>query len=141
MANLTITAASVLPGTGAIVDSTKLAGGTLTQGMPVYLSTTNTAIAARANSADTDFVYGITVSAASAGQPVAILTSGLITIGATVVQGGAYSLAYATGAGLICPFADILAQTGGVAFSTFLGLAVSTTQIFVNITVSGVTIT
>lgn len=140
MANLTITAASVAAGTGATVVG-YTAGGTLTQGMPVYISTSNTAIAARANSADTDYAIGITLNAASSGQPVDILTYGLITIGATVVQGGVYSLAYATGAGLICPFADILAQTGGVAYSTVLGVAVSTTQLFINVNVAGVTIT
>lgn len=141
MANLSITAASVIKDATAIVDTGKLSGGVLTAGMPVYLNTSNAAIAARADSASTDAVYGISLnSTPAAGQPVAILTSGLYTVGATVAVGTVYCLAYATGAGLICPNADIQAQTGGVAYVTVLGVAVSATQILVNIQVSSVAI-
>ena len=139
MANLTITAASVAKGSNATVVS-YTAGGTLTQGMPVYIDTSNNAIAARANAAATDGVVGITLNAASSGQPVSVLTSGDITIGATVAVGTVYCLAYATGAGLICPNADIQAQTGGVAYVTVLGVATSATVIAVNISVSSVAI-
>lgn len=130
MADLTITAASVIKGSTAVVTD-GLSGATLTQGMPVYLDTTYKI--ADANGTLTYTVAGITLNAGSSGQPIQIQTRGLITIGATVTQGTQYYLSRA--AGLICLYSDL--SSGDYVVS--LGMAVSATQIDLLIYNSGIT--
>lgn len=74
---------------------------------------------------------GIALHGASNGQPLQILRSGTITIGATTAIGTTYFLSPTAGG--ICPDADVL--TGD--YATFLGIGTSTTQMKVNITESG----
>jgi len=135
LADLTITAASVAAGTGASVDRSRNAGASLTAGQAVYLDTSsNTYKLSDADSATAAArtVTGVALNAASSGQPVAVLTGGLLTVGATVAVGTMYT-GSAT-AGGICPVADL--TTG--AYPTAIGWAVSTTQINVVINASGV---
>lgn len=136
MANLTITAASVVPGTGASIDRTKNAGAAITAGQTVYLDATTSTY--KLTDADGAAALrpcnGVAVSNAAAGQPVAVQTGGPITIGATVAVGTMYA-ASAT-AGGVCPIADL--TTG--AYPTALGFAISATQIQLNLNYSGVAI-
>lgn len=135
MANLTITAASVVPGTGASIDRTKNAGAAITAGQSVYLASDNTYKLTDADGAAAlRPCNGIAVSNAAVGQPVAVQTGGPITIGATVAVGTMYA-ASAT-AGGVCPIADL--TTG--AYPTALGFATSTTVIQLNLNYSGVAI-
>jgi hypothetical protein len=86
MADLVITAANVLPGSSAVIKE-GTAGAAITAGQVVYAdSATNTYKLADCNSATAAVrsPKGIALHAAASGQPIAILTSGLITIGATV---------------------------------------------------------
>lgn len=133
MADLSITAASVAKGTGAVtVQGT--AGATITAGQVVYYdSTTQTYKLADCNSATAAVrsPAGIALHAASSGQPLTILTSGRITIGATVAVGVSYFLSGTAGG--IRPAAD---NTTG-DYVTFLGIGVSTTQILVDMTEAG----
>lgn len=110
MADLSITAAQVLPGTGAkYFDGT--AGATITAGDLCYYDTSaGTVKLADANdSATTATVAGIALNGASAGQPVKLQTAGTITIGAGAsITAGEIYVASAT-AGGICPEGDLAA--------------------------------
>jgi len=132
MAVLTITAASVAPGTGAKTKS-GTAGAAITQGQPVYLdSTTIKLMPADADVLASAAVVGIALNAASTGQPVTYQTSGPITIGATVATGTAYYASTTTGG--VCLESDLASGD----FATFLGFATSTTVISVDIKAAGV---
>src|SRR5690242_16311261 len=106
MADLTITAANVLAGSGAKIDRAHKAAVAVTAGQTVYkdgdsykLADDNSATAA-ARVPD-----GIALNGAGAGQPLAVLLSGDITIGATLTPGVAYYLSDTPGG--ICPVADL----------------------------------
>ena len=107
MADITVTAASVVAGADSTTTS-GTAGVTITAGQAVYLDTTtgkwaladaDSATAAQRRAA------GIALNGAALNQPIRVLTSGDITIGATVTAGVAYYLSGTPGG--ICPVADI----------------------------------
>lgn len=136
MSDLTITAASVLAGSSArkVLGT---AGATITAGKVVYLdeadskyklADSNSATAA-AKSPD-----GIALNGASDGQPLVVLESGPITIGATMTPGIAYYLSDTPGG--ICPVADV----GSGETSTILGVSTSATVLEVDIQETGVTL-
>lgn len=121
MADLTITAANVVSGSGARV-AHGTAGATLTAGQVVYLDTATSTYKLADNNSATAAVRspsGIALNAAASGQPVAVHQSGPITIGATVTGGVAYYLSDTPGG--ICPVADL--ATG--EYPTVLGIATS----------------
>lgn len=133
MADLTITVASVAKGTGASTTN-GTAGATITAGQVVYLDSAT----ATYKLADTDSAtaavrvpVGIALHAALTGQPLQILTGGLITIGATTVVGVPYYLSGTAGG--ICPYADVAAGD----YPVFLGIGTSVTQIKVVIVEAG----
>ena len=133
MADLVITAASVIQGAGASI-SNGTAGGTVTAGQPVYQDAADADSwkAADANaSAATAAVVGIALHASLDGQPLQILTAGPITIGAAVAVGTTYVVSSVAGA--ICPNLD--ATTGW--YKTILGVATSATVLQVDLNVSG----
>lgn len=134
MADLTITAASVIMGTGASIKH-GTAGATITAGQQLYLDTaTDTWKLADSNSATAAVrVPSATALHASlAGQPITVLTGGPITIGATLTAGVAYYLSDTPGG--ICPVADV----GSGEYVTIIGIATSTTVLDVDYTSSGV---
>ena len=137
MADLTITAASVLKGTGAITE-TLIAGAAITAGQSVYkdASDANKAKLTDADSATAAarVFYGIALNGAASGQPVVVQTGGIITIGATVAVGVAYYLSDTAGG--ICPFADL--ESGD--YPTIIGIGVSTTAIKIGPLAAGVVI-
>src|SRR5581483_1775072 len=113
-ADLTITAASVVPYTSPVpLYSDGTAGATITAGQPVYLdSATNTyKLSLAAGTATEATAAGIAVNGASAGQPVRIQTSGDLDLGATLTVGRVYVLS--ANAGKIAPVTD-LASTNRV---------------------------
>jgi hypothetical protein len=130
MADLTITAANVLAQSGSSTSYSKAAVA-ITAGQVIYVNGTSMSLAQATSSAASNCA-GIALNNAAAGQPLAFLTSGPITIGATVVVGGVYAVA-ADNAGAICPIADIL-TTGD--YITVLGVATNSTTITVDINAS-----
>lgn len=134
MADLTITATSVIKGSGARV-SQGTAGATITAGQTVYLDTTagdykladcdSATVAARSPA-------GIALNGGASGQPIDVLTSGPVTIGATLTAGVAYYLS--PNAGGICPVADLASGD----YPTILGIATSTSVLDVKIHEAGV---
>lgn len=135
MTDISITAASVLAGTGAQT-ATGISGATLTAGKAVYLdNTTKTWKLADANGTGELLVpEGITLNGASAGQPVSVHLKGPITIGATLTAGTAYYLSDTPGG--ICPLADV----GSGENVVLIGIAASTTVLNVDIQAPGVTL-
>lgn len=133
MADLTITAANVAAGSGA-VKRTGTAGATVTAGQVVYLDSSDN----KYKLADCDSATaavrspaGIALHASLNGQPLTILESGPITIGATIAASVAYYLS--PNAGGICPVADLASGD----YAVLLGLGASTTVLTVDIQEAG----
>lgn len=132
MADLSVTAASVVAGANAVIER-GTSGATITAGQVVYLeSATTTYKLADSDNATAEIrsPRGISLHAASANQPLAVQTGGSITIGATATSGLAYYLSKTAGG--IAPVADI--ASGG--YATVLGIMTSTTVMKLNITES-----
>ena len=132
MADLSITAASVVPDAGFTYRDV-VAGATITAGQPVYLdaSDSNKAKTAVTTNATTADVKGISLHAALSGQPLRIMTGGTYTVGAAVLVGVPYF--NSDNAGGIAVLAD--SATGD--FVTVLFMATSTTKGKLCITASG----
>ncbi|MEM6280579.1 MAG: hypothetical protein AAF787_00180 [Chloroflexota bacterium] len=115
MAALSITAANVLPGTGAI-NVQRTGGTTLTAGVPAYADSTDSfELKPAANtSATLAAVVGIILQGVGDGQPVLVQIDGTIDgVGAT--EGVVYVLG---AAGEIVPVADLVATN----FVTLIGV-------------------
>lgn len=134
MADITITAANVLAGTGADTENGTL-GATVTAGQVLYkaaadgkwyLADNNAA------SAEVRQAKGIALNGGAAGQPVRVLKSGLCTIGGTMTAGVAYYLSDTPGG--ICPVADV----GAGEYSCLIGIATTTAILDVKFQYSGV---
>jgi hypothetical protein len=133
MADLSITAASVVAGSGA-KKAAGTAGAAITAGQVVYLDTaTNTYKLADTDSATAAVrsPVGIALHAASANQPLTIVTSGPVTIGATVAVGDVYYLSGTAGG--LAPFADVAAGD----YPCIIGICTSTTVLDVKIHEAG----
>lgn len=134
MADLTITAASVLAGANSR-QTDGIAGEAITAGKAVYKSsTTKKWMLADSNSATAEAreAQGIALNGASLNQPLKIHTAGDITIGATVTAGVGYYLSDTPGG--LCPVADV----GSGEYVNLIGLAKSTTVLAVDIQFPGV---
>lgn len=133
MADLSITAASVVKGANAVTES-GTAGATITAGQVVYrdasdlkckLADCNSATAAVRSP------RGIALNGASDGQPLVIQRSGEITIGATLTVGSTYYLSATAGG--IAPLADL----GSGDYPTVIGVAKSTSVLVLSFTEAG----
>ncbi len=136
MADLSITAANVVAGSNASVTH-GTAGATITAGQPVYReAATGKFKLADSNSgtAEAKTAFGIALHASLANQPLAVASSGEITIGATLTPGSPYYLSETPGG--IQPAAD-LASGENVCL---LGLAKSATVLTLRIQAPGVTL-
>jgi hypothetical protein len=135
VADLTITAANVVRGSNAKITN-GTAGATITAGQAVYLDTATTG---KWQLADTDSAtaavrqaHGIALNGASANQPLAVITEGDVTIGASIAAGVAYYLSGTPGG--ICPVADVASGD----YPLILGMGKSTTVLSVKIVYPGV---
>src|SRR6266576_2259298 len=108
MADLTITVASVVSGSGAdIVHG--VAGATITAGQVIYKEAATGLFKLADNNSGTleaQIPYGVALHASLANQPLSVQKGGPITIGATMTAGLGYYLS--TNAGGICPVADVV---------------------------------
>lgn len=136
MADLTITAASVVADSGAsrVVGQ---AGETIAAGKTVYLS----AVTKKWMLADSNSVVsgankagGIALNGAALNQPVSVATSGDITIGATLTAGSVYALSETPGG--IQPTTDL----GSGENVCVLGVAKSASVLALSIQAPGVTL-
>jgi hypothetical protein len=134
MSDISITATSVLQGGNAVVVH-GIAGAAITAGQVVYLdAATGKWKLADANGSGTTHPGGIALNGAASGQPVAVQTSGDITVGGSLTAGSRYYLSGTAGG--IMPEADL--TTGDNV--ALLGLAKSTTVLALKITEPGVTL-
>lgn len=135
MADIAITAASVLKSTSSVIEG-GTAGATITAGQTVYkdASDSNKVKLADANASDaTAACVGIALNGAASGQPISFATSGPYTAGGTLTAGAVYVLSATAGA--IAPVADL--TTGWR--TTILGVATSTTVLDLRIYASNTT--
>jgi hypothetical protein len=129
MADLSITAANVVAGAGAVTENGS-AGEAVTAGQPVYKDpTSNKYMKADSNSATVAArqARGIALNGAALDQPLVIHRAGDITLGAVLTPGTAYYLSDAPGG--ICPLADV----GTGEYVCQLGIAKSASVLAVNI--------
>lgn len=133
MADITITAASVLAGSGATVQR-GAAGATIVAGQAVARAADGSYVLADNDSATASVraAVGIALNGAAAGQPLSVAIAGPVTVGAVLTAGTAYYLSNTPGG--ICPFADV----GAGEYSVLLGAATSTSVLKVGILNSGV---
>lgn len=134
MADLTATAASVVAVSGASV-SHGTAGVAVTAGQAVYLADATTRYLLADNNSGTAEARvpdGIALNSAAIGQPLAVLTRGPVTIGATLSPGVAYYLSDTPGG--ICPVADLASGE----YPTLIGMATSASVLNVKIQSAGV---
>lgn len=106
MADLTVTATSVLPGTGPRSSGT--AGEAITAGQALYLKSSDGKLwkAQCDGTVEEATVIGVALNGAAADQPVQYQASGsTMTIGATTAKTTTYVLSAAAGG--ICPQADL----------------------------------
>ncbi len=136
MADLTITAANVIAGSNSSVVNGTL-GATVTAGQVMYQDAADSRWKLADNNSATAAIripQGIALNGGGSGQPVRVLLSGDITIGATMTAGVAYYLGDTPGG--ICPVADLASGE----YPAIIGIATSTTVLKVNITASGVSL-
>jgi hypothetical protein len=134
MSDISVTAASVVKGAGAVLDR-GYAGETITAGQAVYRDTTSGKyLKADSNSATAAarVPVGIALNGASLDQPLTIQKTGDIAIGATLTAGVTYYLSDTPGG--ICPVADV----GTGEYFCIIGIAKSTSVLSIGILSSGV---
>jgi predicted transcriptional regulator len=126
MADLTITATSVVPASGATT-SVGTAGEALTAGQAVYLKAADGRLwKAQCDSTDAEAtVVGITLNGAAAGQPVSYQSAGTLNIGGTTAKTTYYVLSATAGG--IAPQADLVSTNRIV----HIGYSTATTGTFV----------
>lgn len=122
MADVTLTAAKVVAGSGAIVVE-GTAGETIAQGKAVCLNASNKYVLADCTDADLDAAAGFALTASIDNGPIKVLTGGNMTTAAQLTAGTVYVLSES---GLIAPLADWLVATD---YLTVLGVATSTTNL------------
>ena len=131
MADLTITAADVKK-TDSTLIAEGIAGGTVTAGQPVYKDSTasNKLKAADADVLASAAAVGIALHGASADQPLKYAIGGNLTLSNVMTAGAVYVVS--ANAGGIAPVADL----GSGDYVTLLGIATSTTNLKLSISVS-----
>jgi uncharacterized protein YraI len=127
-AAISVTAASVVRVEGDIEQRT--AGGTITAGQVVRLSS-GSVVAAVNDNATNAAAYGIALNGGGSGQPIIVQKTGDITIGGTVAVGKIYALGTSGG---IIPVDDI----AGSEFISIIGVGISATVIRLSIKAGGV---
>lgn len=134
MADITITAASVVAGSGSETENGSL-GAAVTAGQALYKASADGLWYLADNNSATAAVRqatGIALNGGGIGQPVRVLRSGPVTIGATMTAGTEYWLSDTPGG--ICPRADLSSGE----YPCLVGIATSTTVLNVNFIYSGV---
>ena len=140
MADLSITAASVLASANCAPDKQYNFGATVTAGQVVYLDTstntwklTDSDASSAGNNANS--IIGIALVGGSNNQPAVVAKRDIyFTPGATLTNGIAYYVS--KNAGAICPVADV----GSGNYATFLGIARSTSILNLEPVPSGITV-
>lgn len=137
MADVTVTAANVVPAAGYSAETNYLAGATITRGQAVYLSAANTWLLADADAsalAAGSTAVGISLSDVVATQPMLVMQSGVLSFGAVLTKGKIYCVSATAGG--IAPYADLTTA----ANVTILGIASATSNLTMRQWASSITI-
>lgn len=124
MADISVTASAVVPGSNAVTQDYIAGAGGVTAGQPVYQqASSSTVLPADADSATAEVrtPVGIAVNTAAAGQPVKVQKSGNLTLNAALTAGRIYILS--ANAGMIAPHTDLTTNW----YPVILGTATSAT--------------
>lgn len=134
MANLSQTAANVAAGGNNVAFALVQAGEAVTQGQPVYQSTSTLKyLQTDANDTAAKAVAaGIALTPAASDGYFILARSGPVNLGATLAVGTLYAVSATKGA--ICPVADL----GSSEYVTLLGIATTTALLDLRISVSGI---
>lgn len=123
MADVTLTPADVVAGSGAIVVE-GTAGATIAQGKAVCLNASNKYVLADCTYEDLDAAAGFALTASIDGGPIKVLTGGNMTTGEEELTAGTV---YVLGkAGVIAPLDDWLVTSD---YLTVMGVATSTSNL------------
>jgi hypothetical protein len=134
MTDLSVTAASVVPGVNAILDH-GTGGETIAAGKYIYMSsTTKKWMLADSNSATAEAraATAVALNGVSLNQPITVQKGGQVTAGATLTPGVQYYLSDTPGG--ICPVADV----GSGEYVCLLGVALSASVLDLNFKYTGV---
>lgn len=126
MADLTITAVSVVPGADASIQY-GIAGETITAGQSVYTKSADGRLwkAQCDGTTEEATCAGVSLNGGAAGQTIGYVSGGTMTIGATTAKTTTYMVSAAAGG--ICPQADLV-STNKVSI---VGYATDTAGTFV----------
>lgn len=136
MADITVTAASVVPGTGSTL-KTATAGEAIAAGQSVVINPDTKKLMLADNDNATSYVRGaagVSANSAALNQPCSFVTDGPMTPGATLVKGTTYCVSGTPGG--ICPQADVVSTDELVV----IGYASSASELVVGIRDTGVVI-
>ncbi len=135
MADLTITAANIIPVSGYQFEDGN-AGETITRGMAVYKKESDSKWykAQHDGTVAEAAAKGIALQDAGANQPLRVQTGGSLGFGAILSVGQIYCVSATAGG--ICPYSDV----GAADYVTLLGVASTTSNLLLKIFPSGVTI-
>ncbi len=137
MADLTITAANVLKGANARIE-TGVAGATITAGQLVYKDASDSnkfkPVDSDSATAAARAVHGVSLNSVSTGHPITVQTEGEVTIGATVAVGTVYVASDTAGG--IMPSADL--ETGD--YTSIIGVGKTSAILSLSIFNSGVAV-
>lgn len=134
MADLSITAANVVANSGSSQEEWT-AGATITAGQAIYKDSSDSNKAKLAQSDGTAAeatVRGIALNGASSGQPVKVVRTGTMDLGATLTVGTTYVLSATAGG--IAPIGDL---TSG-DYVSHIGIGTAADELTLTITNSGV---
>ncbi len=105
---------------------TKIAGGTINAGMPVYQDANNAwqkALASGNSTQSGNTATAIALDSSQTGQPIVLFRQGYINLGATLTVGQTYVVS--NNAGGIAPISDLATNS----YVTILGVAINTSYL------------
>ena len=136
MSDLVITPSNVAIAASNARPVTVLAGATITAGMAVYLDSANSEYLPASGATESEAtIAGIAVTGCADAGYFLMQTSKSYIVGATVVTGTPYYVSD-SGSGKICPHSDLASGD----YVTLIGHAISTTEIDIEIAVTGITV-
>jgi predicted transcriptional regulator len=137
MADISVTASSVVPANANTGIARGTAGATITAGQAIYLDPADGKLKPALSSDQTQSgnVVGIALNGASSGQPVAYAFSGDVTFNAVLTAATVFVLGSAAGG--ISASAD-LDSSSNTRYGVVLGIATSTTNLRMGVIISGV---
>lgn len=137
MADLSITANSVVTAADGVFDKDAYFGEAVTAGMAVYKKSSDgkywkAQSDGTAEESGSNVLFGVAMNGGAAGQPAVVQRGGTVTIGATIAAGVFYYISNTAGG--ICPVADL----GSADYPSVIGYGTTTAILKISPVASGV---